>query len=191
MSIQELKKDKSTVIVDPKDLIKPEFQTELERGLITRVGNKTKNKKPVFVNGKGQRVDENGTLLTKRGQPDKRANNTHVGEITKKRWQQVAELNKNKNVKVSATVDSESDSEPEFEIETISTPAPIPVVETPPEPTPSRTELYIKQEEEKRRKYDEEIFKLKEENSKLKTGLVYNDHLNRISHLAKSVKLKF
>jgi hypothetical protein len=190
MSIQELKKDKSTVIVDPKDLVKPEFQSELERGLITRVGNKTKNKKPVYVNGKGQRVDENGTLLTKRGQPDKRSNPTHSGENLKKRWQQVAEANKNKNVKVSATVDSESDSEPEFEIETISAPAP-PVVETPPEPTPSRTELYIKQEEEKRRKYDEEIFKLKEENSKLKTGLVYNDHLNRISHLAKSVKLKF
>jgi len=190
MSINQLKKDKSTVIVDEKDLIKPEFQSELERGLITRVGNKTKNKKPVYVNGKGQRVDENGTLLTKRGQPDKRANNTHIGEITKKRWQQVAEANKNKNVKVSATVDSESDSEPEFEIETISAPAP-PVVETPPEPAPSRTELYIKQEEEKRRKYDEELFKLKEENNKLKTGLVYNDHWNRLHHLSKSVKLKF
>jgi len=186
MSIKELKKDKSTVIVDPKDLVKPEFQNELERGLITRIGNKTKNKKPVFVNGKGQRVDENGTVLTKRGLPDKRSNPTHTGENLKKRWQQIAQLNKNKNVKVTATVDSETDSEPEFEIETVSA---LPIIETPQPPT--GTELYIKAEEDKRHKYDEEIFKLKEENNKLKTGLKYNEHLNRISHLAKSVKIRF
>jgi hypothetical protein len=180
-------KDKSTVIIDPKTLIKPEFERELEKGLITKIP-KIKNKKQVYVNGKGQRVDENGNLLTKRGQIDKRSLNTHSSESIKKRWQQVAEMNKTSNPKVVATVDSDTDSEPEFEIETI-TPTPPQAVEPPPQPT--RTEMFIKEEEEKRKKFDEEIFKLKEENTKLKSGLVFNDHLNRISHMARSTKLKF
>ena len=182
-------KDKSTVVVDPKTLIKPEFESELEKGLITKLP-KIKNKKPVYVNGKGQRVNENGELLTKRGQVDKRSlMGPNSSEKLKKRWQQVAEKNKNTNVKVVATVDSDSDSEPEFEIETIQ--PPVPPVPVPEPPKPSSTELFIKQEEEKRKKFDEEIFKLKEENNKLKSGLHFNDHLNRISHMAKSVKLKF
>lgn len=188
MSNKSKEKSKSTVIVDPKSAIKPEFENELEKGLITKLPRKS-NKKTVYVNAKGQRVNENGELLTKRGQIDKRALNKAVGEVSKKRWQQVAEKNKNTNVKVVATVESDSDSEPEFEIETIQPPVPpVPVSEP---PKPSSTELFIKQEEEKRKKFDEEIFKLKEENSKLKSGLHFNDHLNRISHMAKSVKLKF
>lgn len=189
MSIKlKANKDKSTVIIDPKTLIKPEFERELEKGLITKIP-KIKNKKQVYVNGKGQRVDESGNLLTKRGQIDKRSLNKVVGEVSKRHWQEVAEKNKNPNVKVVATVDSDSDSEPEFEIETITPTPPPPVVEPPAQPT--RTEMFIKEEEEKRKKFDEEIFKLKEENTKLKSGLVFNDHLNRISHMAKSVKLKF
>ena len=188
MSNKIQEKSKSTVIVDPKSAIKPEFENELEKGLITKLPRKS-NKKTVYVNAKGQRVNENGELLTKRGQIDKRALNKAVGEVSKKRWQQVAEKNKNTNVKVVATVESDSDSEPEFEIETIQ--PPVPPVPVPEPPKPSSTELFIKHEEEKRKKFDEEIFKLKEENSKLKSGLHFNDHLNRISHLAKSVKLKF
>lgn len=192
MSVSNVKKSKSTVIVDPKMPIKPEFERELENGLITKI-NKIKNKKQVYVNAKGQRVNENGELLTKRGQIDKRSLNKAVGEVSKRHWQQVAEKNKNPNpnVKVVATVDS-SDSEPEFEIETIEPPPPPPSAPPPSvPPQPTRTEMFIKDEEEKRKKFDEEIFKLKEENTKLKSGLVFNDHLNRISHMAKSVKLKF
>ena len=185
--ISNTKKSKSTVIVDPKMPLKPEFEKELENGIITKIP-KIKNKKQVYVNAKGQRVDENGNLLTKRGQIDKRSLNKAVGEVSKRHWREVAEKNKNPNVKVVATVDS-SDSEPEFEIETIQPPPPPSVPVEPPQP--SATEMYIKQEEEKRKKFDEEIFKLKEENTKLKSGLVFNDHLNRISHMAKSVKLKF
>lgn len=188
MSVESIKKSKSTVIVDPKAPIKPEFQSELEKGLITKISKNNKSKKTVYVNAKGQRVNENGELLTKRGQIDKRALNKAIGENSKKRWQQVAEKNKNPNVKIVATVDSDSDSEPEFEIETIAPVQPVvPVIPI----QPSSSEIYIKQEEEKRKKMDDEMFKLKEENSKLKSGLVFNDHLNRISHLAKSVKLKF
>jgi hypothetical protein len=190
MSVSNTKKSKSTVIVDPKMPIKPEFEKELENGIITKIP-KIKNKKQVYVNAKGQRVNENGELLTKRGQIDKRSLNKAVGEVSKRHWQEVAEKNKkNPNVKVVATVESDSDSEPEFEIETIQPPPPPPPpVEPPPQPT--RTEMFIKEEQEKRKKFDEEIFKLKEENTKLKSGLVFNDHLNRISHMAKSVKLKF
>jgi hypothetical protein len=188
MSNKSKEKSKSTVIVDPKSAIKPEFENELEKGLITKLPRKS-NKKTVYVNAKGQRVNENGELLTKRGQIDKRALNKAVGEVSKKRWQQVAEKNKNPNVKVVATVESDSDSEPEFEIETIQ--PPVPPVPVPEPPKPSSTELFIKHEEEKRKKFDEEIFKLKEENTKLKSGLHFNDHLNRISHMSKSVKLKF
>lgn len=189
MSVSNVKKSKSTVIVDPKIPLKPEFEKELENGIITKIP-KIKNKQQVYVNAKGQRVNENGELLTKRGQIDKRSLNKVIGEVSKRHWQQVAEKNKNPNpnVKVVATVDS-SDSEPEFEIETIEPPPPPPVSVEPPKP--SATDMYIKQEEEKRKKFDEEIFKLKEENTKLKSGLVFNDHLNRISHMAKSVKLKF
>lgn len=170
---------------------KPAFEIELDKGIISKITNKTQkktNKKPTFVNAKGQSVDENGILLTKRGKVDRRQAN-----VT---WKEVAERNKTTK-KVVATVDSDSDSEPDFEIELIEPVKPVEPVKPievvkPVEPVkPSQTELYLKSEEDKRKKFDEELTKLRNENNDLKSGLHYNNHLNRISHMAKSVKLKF
>lgn len=206
MSVEIEKETKPTVRYREPIGLKPEFESELERGLIHKL-KKIKNKKEVFVNGKGQRVNEVGELLTKRGHIDKRSLNKTIGVTNKKHWQEVAEKNKNPNVKMTTTVESDSDSEPEFEIELEqpkvvianeilpeSVPKIITSTEQLPNPVPkiiTQTEIYIKDQEQKRKEYDDEIFKLKDENVKLKSGLQFNDHLNRISHMSKNVKLKF
>lgn len=187
MSINQPVKKKIPALMEVIMPNKPAFETELEKGIISKVKPKI-NKKPVYLNKKGQKVDENGTLLTKRGQIDRRQTG-----IT---WKEVAERNKTTK-KVVATVDSDSDSEPDFEIELIEPVKPVEPIKPievvkPVEPVkPSQTELFLKSEEDKRKKFDEELTKLRNENNDLKSGLHYNNHLNRISHMAKSVKLKF
>lgn len=189
MSVETETETKKTVRYRQAIGLKPEFESELQRGLIHKL-KKIKNKKEVFVNGKGQRVNEGGELLTKRGLIDKRSLNKTIGETNKKHWQEVAERNANTNVKMTTTVDSDSDSEPEFEIELDKTkvneilPISVPKIIT-------QTEQFLLEQENKRKEYDDEIFKLKDENVKLKSGLQFNEHLNRISHMAKNVKLKF
>ena len=77
---------------------KPAFELELDKGIISK--NKPKiSKKPTYVNRKGQSVDENGILLTKRGKIDRRQ-----AGVT---WKEVAERNKTAK-KLVATVSSES-----------------------------------------------------------------------------------
>jgi len=169
----ELKKGKALV---PKIAEPLTFEKELIHGTITKIPKK-KNKKVEYINSKGVKVNENGERLTKRGKVDGRSNGTRV-------WKQIAEQNRNKNILVSATVDDSESDDPDFEIETAIPTAPAAEIIT-------QTEKYIKEQADDRLKFDNEIFKLKKENSDLKTGLQFNDHLNRISHLAKSVKLKF
>jgi hypothetical protein len=171
----ELKKGKPLVPKIPEPLT---FEKELIHGSISKISKK-KNKKVEYINSKGVKVNENGERLTKRGKVDGRSNGTRV-------WKQIAEQNRNKNIVVSATVDDSESDDPDFEIslETAIEPQPAPEII-------SQTEKYIKEQADDRLKFDNEIFKLKKENSDLKTGLQFNDHLNRISHLAKSVKLKF
>lgn len=54
-----------------------------------------------------------------------------------------------------------------------------------------RTKKWLAEQNEMKKRHDEEVLRLKEENKKLKGLHNYNDHLNRISHLAKNVSIKF
>lgn len=180
------KKGKRKKDVSPIQL-KTEFEQELEKGLIKK---QTFKGITTYFNSKGERVNANGEPCTKTGQPDKRKLNKAIGSY----WQKVAEKNKtNKEIK-TATVESDSDSEAEFEIEYEIPPTVPPTVPQPAQPPQvelSKYEQLIKDQEEIRKKYDDQLKKAKEENEKLKSGLVFNDHLSRISHLARNTKLKF
>jgi hypothetical protein len=193
MSIKKEDINKSPIKQGKNAVMLKTFQSEMEKGVISKIDTKN-SKEPVYLNKKGQTVNSNGELLTKRGKLDKRAENKSGGDIFTKRWKEIAEMNKTKN-KVVATVESDSDSEPDFEIELIEPVKPVEHVKLV-EPVivpiqPSQTELFLKKEEDKRIKFDEELSKLRSENANLKSGLHFNDHLNRISHMAKSVKMKF
>ena len=179
IEIQSLELKKGKIPVPKIELLS--FEKELIHGAITKIPKK-KNKKVEYINSKGVKVNENGERLTKRGKVDGRAKGNNPGAV----WKQIAEQNRNKNIIVSATVDDDDSDDPDFEIslETVIVPTAAPEII-------SQTEKYIKEQADERLKFDNEIFKLKKENSDLKTGLQFNDHLNRISHLAKSVKLKF
>ena len=54
-----------------------------------------------------------------------------------------------------------------------------------------RTTKWLEEQRELQRVHLEEVNRLKEENRKLKGLNSYNDHLTRISHLAKNVSIKF
>jgi hypothetical protein len=54
-----------------------------------------------------------------------------------------------------------------------------------------KTNKWLEQQRELQRIHLEEVNRLKEENKKLKGLNSYNDHLSRISHLAKNVSIKF
>ena len=56
----------------------------------------------------------------------------------------------------------------------------------------TKTEQYLAEQERVREKdLKEQLKKFEEENKKLKESFNYNSHLNRISTMASSVKLKF
>lgn len=164
--------------------LKTEFERELEQGLIKK---QTFKGIVTYFNSKGERVDANGVPVTKMGHPDKRKSNGDASH-----WKHVAAKNKsNKEVIKTAVVESDSESDAEFEIEIDDT-----IKQQPPQPPPqpvvdNKYEQLIKEQEEIRKKYDEELKKAKQENDKLKSGLVFNDHLSRISHMARNTKLKF
>lgn len=167
-----------------EEQLKTEFEKELEQGLIKK---QTFKGVVTYFNSKGERVNANGEPVTKSGLPDKRKGNGH------KHWKEVAAKNKsNKEVIKTAVVETDSDSDVEFEIEIDDTVKQQPVVQPPPQPVvDNKYEQLIKEQEEIRKKYDEQLKKAKEENDKLKSGLVFNDHLSRISHMARNTKLKF
>lgn len=170
----KLKEDAST--------LKTDFEKELEQGLIRK---QTFKGVVTYFNSKGTRVNANGEPVTKSGEPDKRKNNGM------KNWEQVAARNKTNNVVKTAIVESDSDSEPEFEIEIAQQPAPPVQAQQPAPPVVDKYEQLIKEQEEIRKKYDDQLKKAKEENDKLKSGLVFNDHLARISHMARNTKIRF
>jgi len=170
-----------------EEQLKTEFERELELGLIKK---QTFKGVITYFNSRGDRVDANGVPCTKMGKPDKRKGNGDA-----KHWKQVAAKNKNnKDIIKTATVETDSDSELEFEIE-YDIPPTVPPPVPPPVPQPqvelSKYEQLIKDQEDLRKKYDDQLKKAKEENDKLKSGLVFNDHLSRISHMARNTKLKF
>jgi len=175
------------------DKVLTDFEMELKQGVI----KKTKNKKGEieYFNAKNQRINENKELLTKTG----------------KVYKQVSQRNKKEKVVFKTFDESDSDTEFEFEISNVKEPPVIvedhfekpekveKVVEKPTEPfiplalpvPVSNTDVFLKQQEELRNKQDEEMKRLLSENKKLKEGLIFNDHLSRISSMAKNVKLKF
>ena len=54
------------------------------------------------------------------------------------------------------------------------------------------TEKFLEDETKKRKEMDDKIMSdLREENSKLKSSLYFNDHLKRIDNMARQVSLKF
>lgn len=171
--------------------LKTEFERELEQGLIKK---QTFKGVVTYFNSKGERVNSNGEPVTKSGLPDKRKGNGDASH-----WKHVAAKNKsNKEVIKTAVVESDSESDAEFEIEIDDTVKQQPPQQPPqpPQPPPqpvidNKYEQLIKEQEEIRKKYDEQLKKAKEENDKLKSGLVFNDHLSRISHMARNTKLKF
>ena len=90
----------------------------------------------------------------------------------------------NKPVLTPYAESSDSDEELEFEIETIIQPASMPPLQVQPIP-------FIQEEVAKRKKMDDEMFHLKQENQKLKDNFHFNKHLQRIDMMARQTKISF
>jgi beta-glucosidase-like glycosyl hydrolase len=121
--------------------------------------------------------NEQGIRLTKKGLPDKRS------ELGKERIIKVREaLMRAKKAKQETITEVDSDTDDdtyEYEVKTEK------IVEAKAEPAPpvsvpaSVPEPML------------EVEKLKEENAKLKSSYFFNEHLNKVSNLSRSMKLKF
>lgn len=152
---------------------------EIRREKPPKVG---RPKKEVLRNSEGQR-------LTKKGTVDKRAE-ASLKNLQKSRvYQQILENKKLKEetkgkIAVYSPIvdDDTSDDDIEFVIEE----------DQDIKAEKTRTQQYLEQQERIReQELKEQLKKYEEENKKLKDSLNYNSHLNRISHMATSVKLKF
>lgn len=160
------------------------FEKELKKDEIIREKPKRagRPKKEIVRNEAGQR-------LTKKGTVDKRAE-VSMKNLQKSRvYQQILENKKLKEetkgkvaVLTPVVDDDTSDDDIEFEIK-----------EDPDiKAEKTRTELYLKQQEDLReQELKVQLKKYEEENKKLKDSFNYNSHLNRISTMATNVKLKF
>jgi len=161
------------------------FEKELKKDEIVREKPPKKAgrpKKEVVRNEKGER-------LTKKGTVDKRAEQGLVNLQKSKVYQKILENKKLKEETkgkvaiLSPIVDDDtSDDDIEF------------VIEEDPDMKQERTEtkLYLeKQEQIRQQELKDQLKKFEEENKKLKESFNYNSHLNRISTMATSVKLKF
>jgi hypothetical protein len=148
--------------------------------------------------------DEHGNLLTKSGAIDKRPEMAKKNLVNSKVYKQLLEkqqIPKKPNVPViNKPVVEESDSESEFELEDEKPTKIVDVV--PPEESTlvvkrkvSSTEIYLREQEAKREKeLQEQMTKMKqmeEENSKLKNRFVFNDYLNKMTHLSTTMKIKY
>jgi len=152
---------------------------EIRREKPPKVG---RPKKDVPRNSAGQR-------LTKKGTVDKRAE-ASLKNLQKSRvYQQILENKKLKEetkgkIAVYSPIvdDDTSDDDIEFVIEE----------DQDIKAEKTRTQQYLEQQERIReQELKEQLKKYEEENKKLKDSLNYNSHLNKISHMATSVKLKF
>jgi hypothetical protein len=179
------------------------MKVELTEDEIVRAVAKRK-KRVVVV----KKRDENGNLLTKTGSIDKRPETAKKNLVNSKVYKRLLE---NQQIPKKPVVSSipkpvveDSDSDTEFELEEVK---PTKVVEVEPialpEPEPtitvkrkvSSTELYLREQEQKReRELQEQIAKMKqmeEENNKLKNRFVFNDYLNKMTHLSTTMKIKY
>jgi hypothetical protein len=152
---------------------------EIRREKPPKVG---RPKKDVPRNSDGQR-------LTKKGTVDKRAE-ASLKNLQKSRvYQQILENKKLKEetkgkIAVYSPIvdDDTSDDDIEFVIEE----------DQDIKAEKTRTQQYLEQQERIReQELKEQLKKYEEENKKLKDSFNYNSHLNKISHMATSVKLKF
>jgi hypothetical protein len=139
-------------------------------------------KKDVPRNSDGQKLKKDGTV-------DKRAE-TGMKNLQKSRvYQQILENKKLKEetkgkIAVYSPIvdDDTSDDDIEFVIEE----------DKDIKAEKTRTQQYLEQQERIReQELKEQLKKYEEENKKLKDSFNYNSHLNKISHMATNVKLKF
>ena len=174
-------------------------------------------KKEVLRNEEGHRLNKNGSVDQRSVKALENLKKSSVYQNIMKAKEGVAEAKKQD---ISQTQDDdeseeESDEEPEFEIHSV-LPKPIepkPVAEVKEveekinklkfvedkNEIEERTKKWLEEHQEATRKEkaeikkqaEEEIRLLKEENKKLKGLGAYNDHLSRISHLARNVSIKF
>lgn len=169
---------------------KPEPTNQLKKNLLK---NELKNdviprkkmgrpKKEVLRNEKGER-------LTKKGTVDKRGE-TGLQNLQKSRvYQQILENKKLKEetkgkVAILTPIVDDDTSEDDVEF----------VIEEDPDikEEKTRTQLYLqKQEQIREQELKEQLKKYEDENKALKEKFNYNSHLNKISHMASNVKLKF
>jgi hypothetical protein len=194
---ETIKSEKIEENVNTTEKNQIDFEQEMKTGCISK-GNKPKE-----ATIKGQKViktktivkqyNEAGQRLTKKGTIDRRAETSKLNMLNSTRYKEILakkqeEKEKNSEPVLTAIVESDDDSDDdlEFSIETVEQPDEI----KPVAPIPASNH-YIENEVEKRKKMDEDMFKLKEENQKLKDGIYFNDHLQRIDRMSRIVKLKF
>jgi hypothetical protein len=179
------------------------MKVELTEDEIVRAVAK-KKKRVVVV----KKRDENGNLLTKTGAIDKRPETAKKNLVNSKVYKRLLE---NQQIPKKPVVSSipkpvveDSDSDTEFELEEEKPTKEVeikPIAQPEPEPTIvvkrkiSSTELYLREQEAKREKeLQEQMAKMKqmeEENNKLKNRFVFNDYLNKMTHLSTTMKIKY
>jgi hypothetical protein len=171
-------------------------------------------KKEVLRNEDGHKLTKNGSVDQRSVKALENLKKSSVYQNIMKAKEGVAEAKKQDTQTYEEESEEESDEEPEFEIHQKTQPIKEEVMEEVKEEVKEtakmkfveekndieeRTKKWLeehreasrKEKEEVKRQADEEIKKLKEENKKLKGLGAYNDHLSRISHLARNVSIKF
>jgi len=180
--------DKETGLKNPEKIQttkEANFEKELKKDEIVREKPPKKAgrpKKEVVRNEKGER-------LTKKGTVDKRAEQGLVNLQKSKVYQKILENKKLKEetkgkVAILSPIVDDDTSEDDIEF----------TIEEDPDIKQERTQtkLYLeKQEQIRQQELKEQLKKFEDENKKLKESFNYNSHLNRISTMATSVKLKF
>lgn len=179
------------------------MKVELTEDEIVRAVAK-KKKRVVVV----KKRDDNGNLLTKSGAIDKRPETAKKNLVNSKVYKRLLENQqipkKQVVMSIPKPVVEDSDSESEFELEEEKPTKIIEIKQSlPAEPEPtiivkrkvSSTEMYLLDQEAKREKeLQEQMEKMKaieEENNKLKNRFVFNDYLNRMTHLSTTMKIKY
>jgi hypothetical protein len=175
--------EKPTNQLQKQTTLKKELKRdEIRREKVPPAPKLGRPKKDVPRNSEGQKLKKDGTV-------DKRAE-TGMKNLQKSRvYQQILEnkklkeTTKGKVAVYSPIVDDDtSDDDVEFVIEE----------DQDIKAEKTRTQMYLeKQEQIREQELKEQIKKYEEENKKLKESFNYNSHLNKISHMASSVKLKF
>jgi len=169
-------------------------------------------KKEVLRNDEGHRLNKNGSVDQRSIKALENLKKSRVYQNIMKAKEGVAEAKKqDAQTYEEESEEEESDEEHEYEIHHKIKPQPVEEVKEVEEKMAKlkfaeekndieeRTKKWLEEHQEATRKEkaemkrlaEEEIKLLKEENKKLKGLGAYNDHLTRISHLARNVSIKF